>query len=76
MLLNAGSFCVNQTAIMPLGLISVATHLENIGHKVRLIDRPLKNVSAQAMADFRPDIVGISAITFMSFSDAKKISKQ
>lgn len=77
LLLNAGSFCVNQTAIMPLGLISVATHLENKGHKVKLIDRAVEkcNIRKQ-LADFRPDIVGISAITFMSFSDAKKISKQ
>lgn len=77
LLLNAGSFCVNQTAIMPLGLISVATHLENIGHKVRLIDRAVEKCNMRKqLAEFRPDIVGVSAITFMSFSDAKKISKQ
>lgn len=76
LLINAGSLCVSQTPIMPLGLLSIATFLSNNGHEVKLIDRTVEKCNVKRVLEsYRPDVVGISAITFMSFSDAIKISE-
>lgn len=76
LLINAGSLCVAQTAIMPLGLLSIATFLSNNGHEVKLIDRTVEKCNIKKiLKSYQPDIVGISAITFMCFSDAIKLSE-
>lgn len=76
LLINAGSLCVTQKPIMPLGLLSIATYLKENGHSVRLIDRTVENKNVEKeIKSFEPDIVGVSLITFMDYSDAIKLSE-
>ena len=54
-----------------LGVLFVAGYLEkHTGHEVRVIDAPVEALDAAGLkdriADFRPDVVGITAMTMTS----------
>lgn len=57
----------------PLGLLYIAAVLEKDGHDVRIIDAPVENLDLEdvlnRIGEFRPDFVGISAITSLAKKD-------
>ncbi|HZJ77171.1 MAG TPA: radical SAM protein [Clostridia bacterium] len=76
LLINAESFHIKHKSAIPLGLLSIATYLKENGHTVKLHDRTVENGNIENLLDsFSPDITGIAAPAFKSFSDAIKISK-
>lgn len=76
LLINAESFHIKHKSAIPLGLLSIATYLKENGHTVKLYDRTVENGNIEDLLDsFSPDITGIAAPAFKSFSDAIKVSK-
>jgi len=76
LLINAGSFYVMQKTVIPLGLLSIATHLTKNGHTVKIVDRAIEGGNVKKYLEtFSPEIVGISSLTFGSFPDGIKLSK-
>ncbi len=77
LLINAGSYYVMQKTVIPLGILSIATLLKNEGHEAMIYDRSVQGGRIEKAIDsFKPDVVGISALTFGSFRDAIKVSKK
>lgn len=77
LLISAGSYYVMQKSVIPLGLLSIATHLKNNGHSVKIYDRSVEGGRVNKHLDsFHPDVVGISSLTFGSFKDALKLSQE
>jgi len=75
LLINAATENVTQKPVIPLGLLSIATCLAGHGHNVRVYDRTVERGGrAKYFKSFKPDVVGVSAITFGSFPDAMKIT--
>ncbi|MEI6577953.1 MAG: radical SAM protein [Eubacteriales bacterium] len=65
-----------RSVFVPLGILSIATHLIEKGHTVKFIDRSIcKYDVEQVIKDFQPDIVGISLMSTKSVPDALSISK-
>lgn len=64
-----------ESAVFPLGLLSIASHLKRCGHSVKLVDR---NASAKdyknVIKNFKPDIVGISFLSTKTTEDVIAIS--
>lgn len=76
LLINAEAFHVKHMAAIPLGLLSIATYLDQNGHEVQIFDRTVENTNLSEKLDlFLPDAVGISVPSFKCFPDALKISK-
>lgn len=76
LLIKASSNYVKESPIMPLGLLSIATHLKQNGHTVQLVDREIESASVKkVILSFSPDIVGISVISSKSIIDAVEIGK-
>lgn len=60
---------------LPLGLISIASYLQAYGHMVKIIDHAAKDCDPiKETRAFSPDVIGISAMSFLSSMDAKKIT--
>lgn len=65
----------NFTPALPLGLLSIATHLKNNGHTVRISDRMFESGAyAKILDDFRPDAVAVSVMSNISLKDAENIT--
>ena len=76
LLINSIPYYVKQKAALPLGLLSIATHLFQKGHEVRIYDRAVEGGGVKKhVKSFLPDLVGVSSLGIMSFSDAVKVSK-
>ena len=61
---------------LPLGLVSIASYLKHYGHEVKLIEHLVEaNDIKSAIREFKPDIVGITAMSFLSSMDAKELTK-
>ena len=61
---------------LPLGLISIASYLQSYGHKVIIVERSVQNSNIKAeLKKFQPDIVGITAMSYISSPDAIRITK-
>lgn len=60
----------------PLGLLSIATHIHNKGHQVKLIDMVIRRYDVEKILDeFNPDVVGISVTSTKCISDALRLSR-
>lgn len=76
LLVNSGSRYVKQAPVIPLGLLSIATYLSSFGHVVKILDRAIEKTKISKYLDeFKPDLLGISVMSFRSFDDAIKVSK-
>ena len=60
----------------PLGLLSIATHLQNNNHEVKIDDRSFKagNIKKRLL-EFKPDIIGLSVFSSKSIKDALNVSR-
>ncbi len=62
---------------MPLGLVSIASYLNAHGHEAIIIERSIKAYDMRAeLKRFRPDVIGVSVLSFLSGIDAKKITAE
>ncbi len=61
---------------VPLGLLSIASYLNANGHEAIIFERSEKGSLTQAVKNFKPDIIGISAMSFSSSMDAKKVTDE
>ena len=62
---------------LPLGLLSIASYLQANGHRVLLLERSDKKTDLRRTAEeFRPDVIGISTLSYLSSMDAKDITAQ
>ncbi len=62
---------------LPLGLISIASYLQHYGHEVKIVERLVEeNDIEKSLKEFNPDIVGITAMSFLGCMDAKQITRQ
>ena len=60
---------------IPLGLVSIASYLQTYGHEVKILERSVSNIDIKAeLQQFRPDIVGITALSYSSSKDSIKIT--
>ena len=75
MFVNPGMTRYTRQVGLPLGLISIGTYLETHGHTVKIIDHTVKSSDIKKdLAEFRPDILGVSIISIKSFYDSEKVS--
>ncbi len=64
-----------ESAVFPLGLLSIASHLKRCGHSVKLVDRNATSKDyKKVIKNFKPDIVGISFLTTKTTDDIIAIS--
>ena len=60
-------FRINEYLLMPLGMLSVATTLQEHGHEVKIIDAYVERLSVDAMVKRifaeTPDLVGVGVLT-------------
>lgn len=76
LLINPEAFHIKHKAAIPLGLLSIATYLEQHGHTVKLYDRTVDGGSLKSLlGSFSPDIAGVAAPAFKCFKDAVKVSR-
>lgn len=59
----------------PLGALSLCTYLNRHGHDSRIFDRRLQSDFEAYIDEFKPEIIGISFMSALHFSDAKQISE-
>ncbi|NLO45741.1 MAG: radical SAM protein [Clostridiales bacterium] len=66
---------IQRQTIIPLGMLSVATHLKNCGHTVTVCDRIVdKRKIGDLLRNFKPDFVGVSMMYVRSYRDAVNCS--
>lgn len=59
-----------------MGILSIATYLKNKNHIVKIIDKAVNKTNyKKALEEFKPDIVGVSVISYKSIEDAIKVSE-
>jgi anaerobic magnesium-protoporphyrin IX monomethyl ester cyclase len=67
---------MKSNPVPPLGLMYVASYAEKYGHKVRIMDMNVDQISLWSKVDeFKPDIVGITATT-LTLYDALQVAKK
>ncbi len=65
-----------RTLSAPLGILSVATYLNENGHNVKFIDKAICKCDIdKIIKDFQPDIIGISMMSAKTIQDVLKICK-
>lgn len=65
-----------KSATCPLGILSIATYLNDRNHVVKIIDNTVNYFDyKKIIGEFKPDVVGISVISYKSITDAVKASQ-
>ncbi len=65
-----------RSSTAPLGLLSIATYLNANGHKAAICDRSHTKESLNHIINInKPDIIGVSVITYSAVKDALNIAK-
>ncbi len=76
LLINPATVGYSRSVTAPLGLLSIASTLQAKGHKVRLYDRTVEKAKTEAVfAEFKPQLVGVSLVSFKSVYDALDVSE-
>lgn len=71
LLINPNPKNFYKATTCPLGLLSIATHLNQRGHTVLLVDNAVRRIQyKKVMREFLPDVVGVSVISYKSVFDA------
>lgn len=77
LLINPATINYARAFTCPLGLLSIATHLNNNGHTAEIFDRTIaKGDLDEKLSQFRPDIVGISLMSNKSIDDALFVARK
>lgn len=76
MLINPGLPVYLRMPSVPLGLLSIASYLRAHGDEVAFIERSVQTCDVRREVErFKPQVVGISCLSYQSSLDAKKITK-
>lgn len=76
LLINPSTGYYSRALFNPLGLLAIGSYLKSIGHEVRLLDRCVEKVNYEKFLDeYKPGLVGISAMSSRGLKDAIKVSK-
>ena len=76
MLINPGLPVYLRMPSVPLGLISIGSYLRAHGDEVILVERSVQTCDIKKEVEkFKPQVVGISCMSYLSSLDAKKITK-
>lgn len=71
LLINPNPKHYYKSSTCPLGLLAIATYLNQRGHTVKIIDSVVQKVKyKRSIETFGPDIVGVSVISYKSINDA------
>lgn len=61
---------------LPLGVLSIATYLNKKGHNALICDRMINYRDLeQEIVSFRPQVIGVSTLSFLGIADAAVIKK-
>ncbi len=75
MLINPSLPVFGRVPSLPLGLISIASYLNHYGHEAKIVECLVESSDVEAeIKSFQPDIVGISVLSFLSGTEAKKLT--
>lgn len=75
--INPSTSRYTRSVSVPLGLLSIASYLESKGHNVRIYDRTVSKEKLQSVIDsFKPDVSGISLVSYKSIEDVLGISEE
>lgn len=76
LLINPATVGYSRSVTAPLGLLSIASTLQAKGHTVRLYDRTVEKEKAESVFEkFKPQLVGVSLVSFKSVYDALEMSQ-
>ena len=76
LLINPATVGYSRSVTAPLGLLSIASTLQSKGHRVRLYDRTVEKIKTKKVfEEFKPELVGISLVSFKSVYDALELSE-
>lgn len=64
-----------KSATCPLGILSIATYLNKRNHTVRIVDGAVDKNYKEMMTEFKPDIVGVSVMSYKAIGDAITVSQ-
>lgn len=74
--INPSTSRYTRSISVPLGLLSIASYLETKGHNVMIYDRTVSKTDLQSViSSFKPQLSGISLVSYKSISDALDIAK-
>jgi len=59
----------------PLGILSIATYLNQRNHIVRIVDGAVEKYYKKTIVEFKPDVVGVSVISNKAIKDAITVSE-
>ncbi len=66
-----------RSVSVPLGLLSIASFLEQKGHAVRIYDRTVDKTELETvLREFAPELSGISLISYKSIGDTLDMARQ
>lgn len=76
MLINPSLPVFLRVPSLPLGLVSIASYLKFHGHIVKFVEMSATETDIEKeLSSFKPDIAGISVMSFLSGIEAKKLTK-
>lgn len=76
LLINPNPKHYYKSSTCPLGLLAIATYLNQRRHEVKIVDSVVQRVHYKSVIkSFQPDVVGISVISYKSIADAIIASK-
>ena len=66
---------------MNLGLVYLGSYIDKIGYDVRIVDMNFRKHDAynrlnEAVAEFKPDVVGISIISYFAFGEVRNLLRK
>ncbi len=77
LLINPGTAGYTRSASAPLGLLSIATYLNSKGHTAEIYDRTVsKKKLAAVLEEFKPQLCGISLVSYKSVIDTIEIAEK
>jgi len=74
--INPATSRYTRSVSVPLGILSIASYLESKNHKVKIYDRTVDKTKLETVIEsFRPEIAGISLMSYKSIGDALFVAK-
>ncbi len=75
--INPDTAGYTRSVSAPLGLLSIATYLEAHGHTVKIYDRTVSKTGLHEITDeFKPQLCGISLVSYRSIYDTLSIAEK
>lgn len=73
---NPSTAKYTRSVSVPLGLLSIASYLEKIGHSVRIYDRTVDKTDIEKVIDaYEPEVIGISILSYKSIKDSIAVAE-